>query len=262
MNILITGAGSGIGFASALKLAKLNHHVFAFIHSKKDLEKFKLLTNITPIVGDITSETDRKKLDNLEIDVLINCAGIGKSGPISYVPMNEIKNNFEVNVFGTLAMIQLFAPKFIKKNKGRIINISSVAGKIAIPYLGIYNATKFALEAASDSLRQELQPYGIFVSIIEPGPFATGFNEKMVESKNHWLLKSAIPNNEILRMKKYHQSLLQNQYQTDSVVNAIVDAVENKNPKTRYVAPHLYWYLLQIATKLPDKIRDFVLRKK
>ncbi len=261
MNILITGAGSGIGYAATLKLAKLNHHVFALIHSKTDLDKFKSLTNITPLVGDITLEADRKKLENLEIDVLINNAGIGRSGPVSYVPMNEIKNNFEVNVFGTLAMIQLFAPKFIKKNKGRIINISSVAGKIAIPYLGIYNATKFALEAASDSLRQELRPYGIFVSIIEPGPFATGFNEEMVESKNNWLPKSAIPKNEILRMEKHHQSLLQNQYQVDSVVNAIVDAVENKNPKIRYVAPNKYWYLVQIATMLPDRIRDFVLSK-
>ena len=260
MNILITGSGSGIGYAAALRLAKLNHHIFALIHSEKDFDKFKLIKNITPLLGDITSEEDRNKLDNLEIDVLINSAGIGKSGPVSYVPLKDVKENFEVNVFGTLAMIQLFAPTFIKKNKGRIINISSVAGKIALPYLGVYTATKFALEALSDSLRQELHPYGIFVSIVEPGPIATGFNEKMIESKEYWLLKSAIPNKEVLRMKKYHQSLVQKQYQTDSVVNAIVHAVESKHPKIRYVAPRKYWYLVQLATVLPDKLRDLVLR--
>lgn len=262
MNILITGAGSGIGLATALRLAKHNHHIFAVVHSTNDLKKFVAIQNITALTADITVAADLKKLENLDIEALINNAGVGKSGPVSYVPMREIKNNFAVNVFGTLALIQLFAPKFMHKRSGRIINVSSVAGKIALPYLGVYSATKFALEALSDSLRQELRPYGVFVSVVEPGPIATGFNEKMIASKNNWLKQSATPANEVLRMKTQHQSLIQKQYEVDCVVNAIVHAVENKNPKTRYVAPSKFWYLVQIATKIPDRLKDFILRIK
>ena len=260
MNILITGAGSGIGFDTTQALARKGHHVYAVVKKKSDCKQFESLQNITALQCDIASEADRSKLANISIDVLINNAGIGESGPITYVPLERIKHNFEVNVFGTVALIQLFTPHFVQKKKGRIINVSSVAGKIALPYLGVYNATKFALEAVSDSLRQELKPYGVFVSVIEPGPIATGFNEKMIATKNAWLSKSKASPTEKNRMEKYHNSLISNQYSTESVVAALIDAVESKKPRTRYVAPSKYGLLVKLAVCIPDMLRDFFLK--
>ncbi len=260
MNILITGAGSGIGQAATLALAQKNHHVFAVVRTARDCEQFEKMENVTVLQCDITSESDRSKLSNLPIDVLINNAGVGEAGPISLVPLEKVRHNFEVNVFGTIALIQIFAPVFMHKRSGRIINVSSVAGKIALPYLGVYNATKFALEALSDSLRQELSPYGVFVSVVEPGPIATGFNEEMIATKNTWIGESSLPEVEKKRMESAHRSLISGQHSTGSVVEALVDAVENTSPKSRYVAPKRYDWLIRLAVCIPDRLRDYLLR--
>lgn len=257
MTIFISGAGSGIGYDAAIALAQRNHQVTAGVKSKDELEKFAGQKNITTVICDITSESDRKKIAKYPIDVLINNAGVGESGPIVHVPLEKIEQNYRVNVFGTVALIQQLAPRMIAQKSGRIINVSSVVGRITLPYLGVYSSTKHALEAISDALRQELQPYSIFVSVIEPGPIATGFNEKMVDTKNHWLGTSSVAEDEKNRMDKQHNKMLAKQYDTKSVVSAIIHAVESKRPKSRYIAPAVpYGFLIPLARLMPDFLRD------
>ncbi len=257
MTIFISGAGSGFGYDAAIALAQKNHTVIAGVKTKNSLEKFAGQKNITAIVCDITSESDRKKISQFPIDVLINNAGVGESGPIVHVPLEKIENNYKVNVFGTVALIQQLAPKMIAQKSGRIINVTSVAGLLSLPYLGVYSSTKHALEAISDSLRLELKPYSIFVSVIEPGPIATGFNEKMVDTKNKWLNASSVDTDEKKRMEKFHTKMFAKQHSTQSVVAAIIDAVESNNPRSRYIAPAMpYGFLIPLARMMPDFLRD------
>lgn len=259
MNILITGAGTGIGHDAALELAASGHQVLAIVRKQEHVAALKKLKNITPYMCDITSDKDVQAIHELEVDVLINNAAIGQSGPIARVPMKYVQANYETNVLGTMRMIQTFVPQMIKRNSGRVINVSSIGGKIALAYLGVYNMTKFALEGMSDSLRQEVKQFGIFVSVIEPGAIATGFNEKMINTKHTWLDSAEITQAEIEDMTKHHQALIKKQYSTKSVVEAIVDAVENKQPKTRYIAPSDYKLLTQFALSIPDNMRDKIL---
>jgi len=258
MNILITGAGSGIGYDTALELSN-NHNVIALVKSKQDLIKFENYPKINAHICDITSNKDIESIANHKIDVLINNAAIGESGPVDIVPINRIRKIVDTNIIGMISMIQAFSPHMKSQKSGRIINISSVAGKIAIPYLGIYSMTKFAVEALSDSLRQELALFDIFVSVIEPGAIATGFNEKMISSKEDWLAKSRVTKQEISIMKKKHSNLIKDQADTRSVVLAIVDAVNNPKPKSRYIVPKKYNLMVKLSSCLPDKVRDFFL---
>lgn len=263
MNILITGAGSGIGKDTAIALAQNNHSVIAAVHHKNQLQQFADQDQITAIVCDITKETDRKKLQKFDVNILINNAGVGKSGPVVRVPIDTIRENYETNVFGTIAMIQQHVPKMMKQRKGRVIIVSSIGGVISLPYLGIYNSTKFALESIADSLRNELALFNIHVSVIEPGAIATGFNERMIDSKHDWIKTSDISKTELEDMHKQHQSLIAQQHDTQSIVAAIVHAVESDTPKTRYVEPARHYALLTFfASIIPDKLRDFILKKR
>jgi len=263
MTIFISGAGSGIGYDASVALAQRGHSILAGVKLKNELEVFTGIKNITALVCDITVEGDRDKISQYPIEVLINNAGIGESGPIAHVPLHKIENNYKVNVFSTVALIQKIVPRMLAKKSGRIITVTSVAGLLSMPYLGVYSSTKHALEAISDSLRLELKPYSIFVSVIEPGPIATGFNERMVETKNVWLATSKVDAEEKVRMAKFHTKLFAKQHSTKSVVAAIVHAVESKHPRTRYIAPSLpYGFLIPLARMLPDFLRDRLLTGK
>jgi short-subunit dehydrogenase len=265
MKILITGAGSGIGHDAALELAKHGHDVLATTHTEADAEKMRTEAareglKIRSEKLDITLQSDVDRFKDEEIDVLINNAALGESGPVSEIPLDRFERLLDTNVVGTVRMTQAFKPQMVKRGKGRIIIVSSLAGRVVTPFLGPYNMTKFALEAAGDSLRIELEPSGVHVSLIEPGLIYTGFNERMAGSKYAWLKSDSVIAKYVEQMKKREARLPKVSSTTESVVAAIVHAVESARPKTRYIAPKSYGPSIFFLRFIPDRLKDRIMR--
>jgi NAD(P)-dependent dehydrogenase (short-subunit alcohol dehydrogenase family) len=177
--VLVTGASTGIGFACSKMLAKNGFRVFACVRKEEDFAVLvKESSNIVPIICDVTRADQindavmRISNESFVQFHLVNNAGIAIPGPIETLTVNDFRLQFEVNFFGVIAVTQAFLP-MLKKTRGRIVNISSVSGLSSSPFLAAYSASKFALEAFSDSLRWELGPCGVKVIIVEPGPIAT-----------------------------------------------------------------------------------------
>jgi NAD(P)-dependent dehydrogenase (short-subunit alcohol dehydrogenase family) len=185
--VLVTGASTGIGRASALRLDQLGFQVFAGVRKDADGKalKQKAKGDFTPILLDVTDDasiaaaakTVSKAVGNRGLAGLVNNAGIVVPGPLEFLPLGDLRSQIEVNVIGQVAVTQAFLP-MLRKGRGRIVNIGSIGGRMATPFMGAYNASKFALEALTDSLRMELKPWEISVSIIEPGNIDTRIWEK------------------------------------------------------------------------------------
>ncbi|MEM7323467.1 MAG: SDR family NAD(P)-dependent oxidoreductase [Actinomycetota bacterium] len=178
--ILITGAGSGFGRGAAAKLAAAGHDVIGGTLTDKEASDLAA-EGVTARKLDITDDTDLAAAAELPVDVLLNNAGLGQLGPLATVPMEKVRGVFEVNVFGTLRMTQAVAAGMQERGRGRIIIVSSIAGVFSGPLSGPYAMTKHALEAMTSSLRAEMEPYGVEVCKLNPGPYATGFNDLMVD---------------------------------------------------------------------------------
>ena len=226
-SILITGAGSGFGKGAAIALAKKGHKVIA---TTETVEQADAMRNEAPQLHveklDITSSDDIAKAAKFEVDVLINNAGAGQTGPLADVPMHRVRHLFEVNVFGTLAITQAILPKMAARGNGRIIIVSSIAGVLAGPSFGPYSMTKHALEAMGKTLRAELASSGIDVTLINPGPYNTGFNDRMAASMWEWFGEGAIsaPATDLLRAMG--SMVTTNQMDPIDVVNRLVELVE------------------------------------
>lgn len=249
------------------ELARRGHDVFATTETQDqaaELTREAAEKNVKLKIAklDIRQEKDYKQALTFRPDVLINNAAIGESGPLASIPMERLKANFETNVFGTMALTQAILKGMIERKGGRVIIISSVGGKIVLPYLGAYNMTKFALEAAADALRQELRHHGIGVSVVLPGAIDTGFNERMIATKYSWFKKGDRLYGDIERVRKNEQALIRNQHPTDPITKSILHAVESPHPKTRYVSPFRnYGPMVWLATAIPDRARDWFMRK-
>ncbi len=181
--VLITGAGSGFGKGAAVELAKRGHNVIAT--TETDDQAAALASEhpeLTVQKLDVTSDADVAAAADLGVEVLINNAGVGVLGPIATVPMDKVKLSFDVNVFGMVALSQSVIPGMRERGWGRIINVSSIAGVLASAQGSPYCMTKFAVEAFTKSLRAELAPHGIDVTKVNPGPYNTGFNDRMVNN--------------------------------------------------------------------------------
>ncbi|MGB7181827.1 MAG: SDR family NAD(P)-dependent oxidoreductase [Burkholderiaceae bacterium] len=185
--ILITGAGSGFGLGAALKLKALGQEVVGTVQNDA---QFKTLTSagIEAIEVDITNPAQIARLAGVAPDVLLNNAGAGQLGPLATIGMDKVRQVFEVNVFGTLQVTQAVLPSMQARGSGRIIIVSSIAGVFSGLLSGPYAMTKHALEAMTKSLAAEMKPYGIEVCKLNPGPYATGFNDAMVEGVDKMLL--------------------------------------------------------------------------
>jgi NAD(P)-dependent dehydrogenase (short-subunit alcohol dehydrogenase family) len=184
--VLITGAGSGFGKGAALSLAERGHQVIATTETEAQAETLRAeAPHLTVEKVDITS-ADVSKAAAWDIDVLINNAGAGQTGPMADVPLDRVRHLFEVNVFGTLAITQQVLPRLVAKGAGRIIIVSSIAGVVSGPAFGPYSMTKHALEAMGKAMRAELASQGIDVTLLNPGPYLTGFNDRMADSMWEW----------------------------------------------------------------------------
>ncbi len=226
-SVLITGAGSGFGKGTALALAKKGHTVIATTETQDQANELgKESPQLQVIKLDITNAKDISKVATLNIDVLINNAGAGQTGPIADVPVDRVRHLFEVNVFGTLAITQAVLPQMVARGSGRIIIMSSVAGVMSGPSFGPYSMTKHALEAMGKALRAEIAGQGIDVTLINPGPYNTGFNDRMANSMWEWFDDKAVnaPAAELMRI--VGSMVTTDQLDPIDVCNRLVELVE------------------------------------
>ncbi|MBO4268905.1 MAG: SDR family NAD(P)-dependent oxidoreductase [Bacteroidaceae bacterium] len=238
--ILITGASSGIGYYAALRLAGQGHRVYGAARRMELLEQLRE-RGVVPVRMDVTDEASMEDGVNRiidaegRIDVLINNAGYGYMGAIENVPIAEAKRQLEVNLFGLARLTQMVLPYMRKQGSGRIINTSSVAGKAVIMFGGWYNVSKFSVEALSDALRMELKPFGIDVSIIEPGGIKTDWG--IIASDNLETSSSGTAyENAGLRMARLLKRGYTSEFLTnpDRIAKAIARAANARHPKVRY----------------------------
>lgn len=253
--ILITGSRGGIGRDAAIALAKKGHKVIATVHRSESINDLKNYAKeqgveLEVFKLDITLPEDRAKIKDLNLDVLINNAGIGESGSLSEIPFERVRANFETNVFGSLELSQLALKNMMAKDSGQIIFISSIAGRIVMPYWGSYNMTKFSLSAAADVMRQELREVTkkVFVSTVEPGTYHTGFNQRVMATKYQWLTSSSYFAKIIDKIKAREEKMFKilELKSTRSIVNKIVQAVEAHKPCLRYSAPWWQVFFVQL----------------
>jgi short-subunit dehydrogenase len=189
--IVITGAGSGFGRDAALQLAAKGHHVIAAVHRSKQIQEMKEAAAAQGVQLrveklDLLSDADRMTAAAWEVDVLVNNAAVGEGGPISEIPLALVRGVFDVNVFGTLALTQGVVKQMVRRGRGRVIFVSSIAGFVSGGYLAAYAASKHALEAIAEAMHRELESYGIQIATLNPGPFGTGFNDTMAASWRRW----------------------------------------------------------------------------
>ena len=254
--ILITGAGSGIGKDASFALAARGHRVLATTQTQAQaealahesqykgihLEAFKL---------DITLDADRKLIEPFAIDVLVNNAGMGESGSLAEVDMQRVRNIFEVNLFCTLELTQLALRGMIQREKGAVLLVSSIAGRVPMPFLMPYSMSKFALSAAGAGLRAEMDQLkkNIHIALIEPGAIHTGFNQAMTDSKYAWMGPSSYFAHQAQKMQKQERATFQflEAKSTDGIVKQIIKACEASRPKLRYTSPWIQGFGVRMA---------------
>lgn len=250
--ILITGSGSGIGKAAAFELARRGHQVVASCETYEQVEHIAQEAKaaglgIEAIKLDVTLEGDRSFIAQHDLDVVISNAGIGQSGSLSEIPLDNVRHLFEVNLFSALAVAQVALKRMMARKRGSIIFVSSVAGRIPIAFLAPYGMTKFALSGGVAALRKEVQRIApdINISLIEPGAYDTGFNQKMLESKYVWMEKESYFKEIIPDLQKVDARFIGFQNKSlNTIVKQIVRAAEADKPKLRYVAP--WWQNLGV----------------
>ena len=265
--ILLTGASSGIGYQTAEILAKEGHIVYGAARRTEKMEDLKQF-GVKSIYLDVTDENSIKNVvDTIignegRIDVLINNAGYGSFGAVENVDISEAKMQFEVNLFGLARLVQLVLPYMRKQKSGRIINVSSMGGRLTTYFGAWYHATKYALEAFSDALRMEVSDFGIDVSLIEPGGIKTDWGiiaaDKLENSaKGGAYEKEAVKTAKGMK-KQYSGNLLSNPI---VITKAISKAVNSNRPKARYLIGFMAKPLVFLHTILPARVFDKIMKK-
>jgi len=223
--VLVTGAGSGFGRGTAEELLRRGHRVIATTESEAQADALRSGGfGGTALKLDVTDPADVASAATLGVDVLVNNAGLGIMAPLATVPMERVRASFEVNVFGMVAMSQAVIPGMRERGWGRIINVSSVAGVFASAFGSPYCMTKHAVEAFTKSLRAELAPMGIDVTKVNPGPYGTGFNDRMVNGITDYFPPGDAAAAEIHSLMS--AVVLQNQLDPTEVARAIADLTE------------------------------------
>ena len=271
--ILITGATAGLGRGLAIALAQRGHHVIATGRRQDALDSLQIEAaggKVDTFRLDVTNAESianaQKEVERLTggygVDVLVNNAGFGILAPFELTTDQEMRSMFETNVFGLAAMTRAFLPQ-MRERAGRVINVSSVGGRLTLPFFGAYNATKYAVESMSDAMRVELQSFGVKVVLIEPGATNTEFNDVAFNSE---ALVDGSPDaahspyaDIISKMSGIRSLVEKTAAKPESVVRGMVHAVEARNPGARYVLPAYNSIGIFFKTILPTRLWDAIL---
>ena len=272
MTILLTGASSGIGRDTALALARRGHHVIAAARRLETLEALAALApagTITPLRLDLDDPSSiaaaAEAIDRLTlgrgVDALVNNAGFATAGALAELSDRDLRAQFETNVFGLMALTRALLAAMLARRHGRIVNISSVSGRIPAPLLGAYHASKYALEALSDALRMEVAPFGVQVAIVEPGTIRTEFASRT-------LSEAARGRDGASRYAPVYERTAELQARFDRlaggtapVVRAIEHALFARRPRVRYVAPRRFLLAIALVRLFPTCWVDAAMRR-
>ncbi len=272
--VLITGASSGIGEACALWLQDKGYRAFAGVRKEADAEAIKKKSkgHLMPVFLDVADEVSILEAARFvgcqtpRLDGLVNNAGIAVAGPLEFLPIRELRRVLEVNVVGQVAVTQAFLP-LLREAKGRVVLMSSISGRVAAPMMGPYAASKFALEAIGDALRRELWPWGLEVSIVEPGSIQTPIWSKGVawgEQLKQQLSPSAteLYGRAIDGILNYISARDGQGLHPDEVARVVERALSTGRPKTRYVVGRDAKAGALLARFLPDRWVDRFIRRR
>ncbi len=270
LTILITGATSGIGRHAALHLATLGHRVIATGRSRKALDELQAAeARLSTLRLDVT---DQASIDEVKqavtvmtrgqgLDVLVNNAGYGALGPTEMISDADMRAQYEVNVFGLMAVTRAFLPAMRERGRGRVINVSSLGGLYTLPFFGVYNSTKYAVESLSDGLRVELAPFGVHVSLIEPGVIETGFTDRSMKEAD----KTRTPDSPyaavLARAEEMRKLSDMTAVGPACISRAIEKAATSRWPRARYVAPFHAQVMVGFLRALPTRWADFIARQ-
>ena len=270
--VLVTGASSGIGEACALRLDRLGHRVFAGVRREADGERLRAAASerLQPVLLDVTDagqiEAAAKQVaaEPGGLQGLVNNAGIGKGGPVEYLPLEDWRTQLEVNVIGQVAVTKAMLPS-IRDGKGRVVFIGSIGGKSSTALTGPYNASKHAIEAIGESLRHELSPWGIWVAVVEPGAVKTPIWDKTREEADR--LERDLPeeardrySRHIAAVRKALEMQARRGIDPEQVAKAVEHALFAGRPRTRYPVGIDARLQTAMVRLLPDRAREAIIR--
>lgn len=269
----ITGASRGIGRATALLLDVHGYQVFAGVRSQRDADALRATASerLQPVLFDLLDARSIETavvyvLPQLEphgLHMLINNAGLAVPSPVEFIPSHDLRYQFEVNVFGTIILTQALIPA-LRRGRGRIINVSSIAGRVTAPMLGAYSASKFALEALTDALRLELYPWGIQVVSIQPGVIRTDFGASALQRADALLPR--LPDQihklygETIASERKRATQSRQGIPPETVAEVILKAAQARHPRTRYLVGRDARLIAFLRAILPDTLVDRLTR--
>ena len=269
--VLVTGATSGIGRAAALGLARDGYHVLATGRRADQLRSLKAeagAARLDTLRLDVTSPQSvadardevLRLTDGHGVDALINNAGYGQFGPLELATERALEQQYQTNVLGLVRVTAAFLPAMRERGSGRIVNISSIAGRVAVPFMGLYHGTKYAVEALSDSLRREVAGFGVQVVLVEPGAIRTGFKER----SDATLADSGVAGTPYFKAAARLQSLA-GRYQDlapgpERVVRLLRKVLRARRPRARYMVPAIERLTVVLAKLLPTWLVDGAIR--
>jgi len=266
--VVVTGASSGIGEACARRLAGLGFEVFAGVRKPEDGERLArempgvraLGVDVTDAASIAAAEATVRDATGGRLAGLVNNAGVAVPAPVEHQPIDDFRRQIEVNLIGQVAVTQAFIP-LLRAGRGRIVNMSSIGGKVAVPLLGAYAASKFGLEGFSDTLRRELRPWGIEVAVIEPGTIATPIWDKGLASGDE--LIATMPDaaqrdygDLIATVRTASERGARTGLAPDAVAKDVAHALTAKRPKTRYLVGREAKSRALVARLLGDRFVD------
>jgi NAD(P)-dependent dehydrogenase (short-subunit alcohol dehydrogenase family) len=271
--VVITGASTGIGRACALDLDSRGFQVFAGVRRDEDAERLRSeRASIEPVRIDVTDaasiaaarERVEAAVDGKGMAGLVNNAGIAVPGPLEHLPVDELRRQLEVNLVGQVAVTQAFIP-MLRTARGRVVNIGSIGGRVALPLLGPYAASKHAMEGITDSLRRELRPWGIQVSIVRPGPIATEIWERGNANADELLerMPGAVADYgpAIERARAFAAQRTREAVPPGRVADVVGHALTADKPRTRYLVGPQARMLAAFRAVLPDRWFDALLER-